>query len=94
MNDNEKLAEALRALPLEYQEMLAQLADGEMRDPGVELLWIIKCCATGRYYDLGDAPATPRITLDGRSPKSDSERVRVRAFRPSQAPPTPKADAI
>lgn len=89
---SEKFEQLLDALPPRTREILSMLAELDRRDDWQQLLWIIESTGNGRYKDLGEVPTTPRVSLPSRS-ETDSERVRVRAFRPSHTPPARQVDA-
>lgn len=96
MDSKIKRPNPLEFLPLRTREILALLADLDRREELQELIWLIESYGDGRLKDQGEIPTHPRVTLARHGPQSvDSERVRVRAFRPAPERQVPQAgDAL
>ena len=89
--DQAKKSPNLDLLPLRTQEILALLAQLDRRDDIQELIWLIEAYASGRLKDEGESSIHPRVTLSRPNSPGETERVRVRAFRPAPPQQVPQA---
>lgn len=93
MNPNTKQPDPLEFLPLRTREVLALLSDLDRREELQELIWLIESYGDGRLKDQGEIPTLPRVTLTRPGSQGvDTQRVRVRAFRPASPRQAPEAD--